>query len=379
MKKIYLSKVLQKTKQFYVMIEDPRLIVELLPHVEPGQTQEAQRPWSLKKVKEIAAYVAGKHKMSGKYRALGLIPNNPILVLNKPLEIKTEVVEVERNGKKVIEEQFYLLLPETAEEREAYKGTIEAMDGQHRLISFSKDIRDPLFTDDITYTMVFSVFEELSKNERKEIFMITNEKQDKVSVNLIRLLKRALGLLGADEAVYDLMDALNSEPFSVLHNRIIFGAAKITKGYKENQLSKIFQKSGTLDKLQVYGKDDILTMVRMTSNYLKAWEEVYKVSFQSPEKDTLTKISGLRYVFHLFPEILDLLVKQHQTASTENFKNMINNLPLATGVDDVFSDEQTSILFRGETSTVKLAQDHAKLLTSYVLLKTSSFDISDGI
>jgi len=379
LKKIYLTKVNQKNKEFYAMVEDPRLIIELLPEIKAGESQEAQRPWTLSKVKEISSYVAGKVKMSAGYSALGIIPNNPILAIKSPLEVKKEIIRVEIEGISQKETRYYLQIPENDQERERYKGCVEAMDGQHRLIAFSQEHRDPLFSNSMSYNMVFSVFENLSMNERKEIFMITNEKQDKVSTNLIRLLKKALGLLGNEEKTFNIISSLNKEPYSVLHNRIMFGSKKITKGYKENQLSKIVEKSNTLDMLEKYAKNDIETMTRMLSNYLKAWEDVYKVSFQNPEKDILTKISGLRYILHLFPEIIELIVKHQKNASQDNFQEIIMKLPMATKVSNSFEDEAISLAFRGEGATIKLAKDHSKLLASYILSESTQFDPTVGI
>lgn len=379
MKKIYLDKVEQKGKVFFAMIADPRLIVELLPDIDAGETQEAQRPWSLKKVKEIASYVAGKVKMNGGHRTLGIIPNNPILAIKSPLKVEQEEINVEVNGVMKSEIRFYILIPEDGKELEKYKGCIEVIDGQHRLRAFAKDQRDVLFSDKTTYNMVFTVFGDLSINERKEIFMITNEKQDKVPTNLIRLLKRALGLLGDEEKTFDLVNSLNNEPFSVLHGRIMFGSEKIAKGYKENQFSKVLEKSGALDTLERYGKNNVDTMTRLLSNYLEAWEEVYAVSFQSPDKDTITKISGVRYIIYLFKEVMELLVKCKKSASVENFKEIIEKIPSATNIENVFENEATTLAFRGEGATIKLAKNHAKLLGEYVLSESAQFDVTIGM
>lgn len=380
MKKVYLTKVVQKNKEFYAMVEDPRLIVKLLPDIKAGESQEAQRPWNLKKVKEITNYVAGRVKMSKSYKALGIIPNNPILAIKSPLKVENEKINIEVDGIIKEEVRYYLLIPENESEREKYKGCIEAIDGQHRLIAFREEYRDPLFSDDIKYSMVFSIFENLSIDERKEVFMITNEKQDKVSTNLIRLLKRALGLLGDGKKSFDIVDKLNKEPYSVLNNRIMFGSEKIAKGYKENQLSKIIEKSGTLDTLEKYIADNnIDTMTKIISNYLKAWEDVYKVSFQSPQKDTITKISGLRYILFLFPEIMDSLVNNKKIATKENFEDIISKISVAIKIDNVFENEATALAFRGEGATIKLSKSHSKLLATYILSESSRFDPTKGI
>ena len=381
MKKVYLDKVMQKGKTFYVLVADPRLIVRMLPEVQPGVSQETQRPWLVKKVKDISAYVAGKLKINDEFRALGLIPNNPILVLNNRLEIQKEVVEVDYGEKKAKETRYYFMIPSTEEEFSNYKGTVEALDGQHRLRAFDPEFMDPKFKDDTKYEMIFSLFDDLSINERKEIFMITNEKQDKVSTNLIRLLKKALGLLDEDEEkVFGITEGLHQEPFSVLQGRIIFGSEKIPKGYKDNQLSKIIKKSGTIKSLETNQIEDLEKRVKIISNYLKAWEDVFNVSYQEPEKDTLTKISGLRYVMYLFPDIFNILVdKEKKSATKDNFKKIIFKLAEAIGYENVFEDPNTSLAFRGEGATVKLAKGHGEELLTFVNSENTYFDPTEGI
>lgn len=369
MRSIELYPVRQKNVTFYTMIDDPRKVVRLFKRVKEKEVQEAQRPWSLKKVKEIAAFVAGRLKMSESYRATGLLPNAPILNVADKLEIKTNEV----TGR------TYLLFPETEEEFAEYQNCIEAIDGQHRLLAFAADLRDPLLSDSTTYQMIFSVFDRLSVNEKKELFMITNEKQTKVDNNLLRLLKKALNLLGDNEAVFDLVEQMDKEDFSPLKGRIMIGAESITKGYKEGQLSKILLGSGAFDKLNKLTDGDQELMCKVLSNYLKAWEEVYHVTFRLPGKETLTKISGLRYILYLLPDILDILGQQGQVASVENLCRLIENIPAATEVENVFEDEQLSLAFRGEGATVKLAKDHGKELYLYTQQTSETFNPTAGL
>lgn len=375
MKKIYLTKITQKTKDFYAMVADPRLIVELLPEVEAGDSQEAQRPWSKKKVKEISQYVSGTFQLSSKTKALGIIPNNPIIDLKDKIEVKKEIVTIYEGNEERSEERYYILLPKTTEERKEYKGSIEVIDGQHRLRAFSPDNRD--ISDRVMYNMVFSVFENLSMDERREIFMITNEKQDKVSVNLLRLFKKYLGLLGEEEKVFDIITSLNEDPFSVLYKRITVGSDKVTKGYAESQLSRILKRSGTIDKIEIFSGNDITKTTKLITNYLKGWERVYNVCFQNPGKETLTKISGLRYVFYLFPEIIEILVKDQKTATIDNFEDIILELSKAINSSNVF--EEYNLAFRGEGATVKLAKQQAKILSTYFRSKNIDFDLTSGI
>ncbi|MEW4329178.1 DGQHR domain-containing protein [Rossellomorea marisflavi] len=378
--KIYLEKVNQKGKTFFVMVADPRLIVRLLPNIEAGTSQEAQRPWLKKKVQEISTYVAGKVKIHDNFRALGLIPNNPILVINHPLEIKKEILEIKNGDQLEGKEMYYIMIPTELEEGSIYEGAIDALDGQHRLRAFDAEFRDPLFSDQTPYQMVFSVFDDLSINQRKEIFMITNEKQDKVSTNLIRLLKKALGLLNEEEErVFEITEGLNMEPFSVLKGRVMFGSDKVTKGYKDTQLSKILSKSGTIDSFETYNIADTEKKVKVISNYLKAWEEAHSVSYQEPDKDTLTKISGLRYVLYLFPTIFEALMKKENLATKDNFREIILKLPQATNIENVFENQNTSLAFRGEGATVKLAKDHGKDLLAHINGENTTFDPTAGI
>ena len=94
------------------------------------------------------------------------------------------------------------------------------------------------FTPDTTYEMVFSVFFQLAKKEKKEIFMITNEKQVKVPGNLLRMYKRELDLLKGDEVVYNLVCLLNSEDYSPMKGKIMIGSKKIKKVTKKARFLK---------------------------------------------------------------------------------------------------------------------------------------------
>ena len=367
MKKYRLVKIEQKGKEFYALVADPRVIVELLTSYAAGAEQETQRPWLEKRVREIAKYVAGKFKDDENKKAQGLIPNAPIINIKSKLEIKKD------------KEGYYIELPDTKEELSNYKECIEAIDGQHRIRAFMKDYRDIDFSDDIKYDMLFSVFDRLSKTEKQEIFMITNEKQVKVPANLLRMFKRELDLLKGDEEVYDLVVTLNEEDFSPFKERIMLGAKKVPKGYQESQISKILNKSDSYKQLRVVAKGDKETMAKIISNYLKAWEKAYDVSFQDPGKDTATKISGIRYMFFLMPCILDIIRNKRVKLTITEFKKVIDMLPSAIGVEDVFNDPGTTYAFRGEGATIQLAKDHATLLKDYEASSVDDFDMTEGI
>lgn len=368
MKKYYIQEVRQKGKEFYVLVADPRVIVKLLIRVDAGATQENQRPWEEKRVKEIAGFVAGKFKENDSVEAKGLIPNAPILNIRDVITIQKDT-----NG-------TYIELPETDDEFEEYVDTIEAIDGQHRLRAFMDDYIDPTFSDGIEYNMIFSLFYQMSKQEKKEIFMVTNEKQKEVPKNLLRFIKKDLGLLKDDEEIYDLVVGLNEEDGSPLKGRIEIGAEKLApRGYAENQLSKIINNSNTYKVLHAQKKHDNDTMIKLISAYLNAWETVYKVKFRKPGKDTVTKIAGLRYIFYLFQTCLEILIDTRSKNPLEDFEKYIRLLPDATKIADVFTDPATSLTFRGEGATVKLARDHAVQLKAYVQSNQDDFDITAGL
>ena len=366
MKKHYITKVEQNGQEFFVLVADPRTIVKMIIHVAAGQEQDAQRPWNEGRVREIAKYVARKFKDDDNKKSIGLIPNAPILNIKDKLDIKQD------------DSGYFVELPETSQEVNNYLDALEVIDGQHRIRAFMDEYIHPDFPADKRYEMVFTLFNRMSEREKREIFMITNEKQVKVPGNLLRLFKRELDLLKGDELVYDLVETLNKEDFSPLKKRIMIGAQKITKGYQESQLSKILNVSDTYKVLE--GRHlEKEQMAKVISNYISAWEKKYEVSYKDPGKETITKISGLRYIFFMFPACLDILGNRKKPATTDEFAKIIGMLPDATGIDDVFADESTVLSFRGETGTIQLARDHANRLKMYEQKSQSDYDITEGI
>lgn len=368
MKKIMLYPVHQKNYTFYAMVADPRNIAAVMKRAKAAEAQESQRPWSLSKVKEIARFVMGWMRVGAcNYRVLGLLPNAPIISFAEKLE-----VQYDANAG-----TYYVMFPETAEEFAQYANSIEIIDGQHRVLAFAEDLRDPEFSNSTHYEMIFSVFPPLGVEEKKELFMVTNEKQTKVESNLLRLFKKQLHLLDEDEKLFDLVSRLNVEDYSPLKGRVIIGSDAIPKGYKEMQLSKILDKSGIYEKLARSTGENELKMCKGLSLYLQAWESVYQVSYKNPGKETLTKIAGLRYVLYMFSDILDILKDQNKSATKEAFEELICTLPEAIKVNDVFTSEETSLAFRGEGATVKLAKEHGKVLVAHMRATNSANNPAD--
>ncbi len=370
MKKVMLYPVRQKNFTFYAMVADPRNVAAVMKRAKAAEAQENQRPWSLSKVKEIALFVKGFMRFTPGgvlHKVLGLLPNAPIISFVDNLDIEHDPET----------DSFYVMFPETAEEVSQYANSVEIIDGQHRVLAFAEDLRDPEFSSDTRYEMIFSVFGPLAFEEKKELFMVTNEKQKKVEGNLLRLFKKQLRLLDDDEKLFDLVNRLNDEDYSPLKGRVIIGSDVIPKGYKEIQLSKILDKSGVYEKLSRSTGENEMKMCKGLSLYLQAWESVYQVSYKNPGKETLTKIAGLRYVLYMFSDILDILRDQNKPATKDGFEEVIRKLPDATKVNDVFTSEETSLAFRGEGATVKLAKEHGKALVAHMRATNSAANPAD--
>ena len=368
MRKIYLTPVHQKNHIFHSMVVDPRQIASVIKRVEADVIQENQRPWNKKMVMEIVAYVMGYLTLEKKkYKVNGLIPNAPIINLIGKFDILHDE-----------NESPYILFPETEEELEEYNGQIEVIDGQHRILAFAPDLRDPLFSDNTPYEMIFSVFCKLTEEEKKELFMVTNEKQTKISDDLLRLMRKMLCLLGDNEKYFDLVNKMNIEEVSPLKGRIMIGAAKIKKGYKEKQLSQILENSTVYDRLEKEGFDTINSKCKLLSLYLSAWESVYKVSFQSPANLTITKIGGIRYIMFLLPAFLDILKTSKTKIEEKSFKDLIRKLPIATGITDVFTDPITSMAFRAGSAIEKMAVEHGEMLINYTTTTEPDFNLAEG-
>ncbi|WP_394531808.1 hypothetical protein C1N83_00060 [Priestia aryabhattai] len=109
---------------------------------------------------------------------------------------------------KIIKEnqEYFILLPETAEEIASSKGNVQILDGQHRLISFDADQINENFKSHELYQMGYVICNDFTQDERTEIFIFSNEKQKTVDKNVLRQLMRWLHLLSNDEEdLYDLV------------------------------------------------------------------------------------------------------------------------------------------------------------------------------
>ena len=363
MKRIKVIPIKQKGKEFYNLVEDPRNVIKLVEVPEPKTGQKAQRPWLEKKVKEISGYVAGRSNISEdkeqKVKAKGIIPNSPILNMKSPMELVVE------GGEK------YILFPNTEEEFEKYHGCIDIIDGQHRLISFMDKYRDIEFKDSDIYEMSFNLFIDLTINEIRELFMITNDKQEKMEQNVLREMKKSLNLLSSKEdKLYDLVINLNNESVSPLKEKIIVGGNKVPNGFKLTQVTKILDKSKSFELIS---KQEGSVQIQIISNYLKAWKNVYAGTIDN-NKHTLGKIAGFRYMMYMFPYICDILKILRKTMSIENVQEIIQLLCNLTNGEAMFDDDKIKLAFRGESATISLAKNNGNLLKERCIKENDVFD-----
>lgn len=358
----------QKNHDFYVTLADPRLIARLMDLPKDGEVAKAQRPLKISKVKEISRYAAGKYVMSEgesspeseHQKAMGIIPNCPILNVKLPLQIQ-------KDGR-----GYFINVPELAKGLGEYAGSVECIDGQHRLAAFRDEYIDADFPDSESYLMGFSVFENLQIDEKREIFMVSNEKQDRVEPNLLRKFKRELGLLSEDDqAIYDLLEKLNVEDLSILKGRITIGSQTVKNGLKLEALTGILVRSKAYEELKKVPEKDRFKYLCI---YLKAWSAAFPGMFNNP-KHTLGKVAGIRFAFYLQRPIAQILERTMKKYTADTLKNVLDCLyDLMINQDSLF--EKGTLAqgnFRSESGIVSLANSYAATLEKELV--KDSFDI----
>lgn len=365
MKKILLLEIRQKDKSFFLAVLNPREVIKLINIPIQNTNQDSNRPWKEKRVRDIATYVAGRMNISDKKdkikMAKGYIANCPILSLENPFQIYKE------------NENYYIDFPETEDEIAKYHDKITILDGQHRLISFSTEYIDVDMGKIEKYDMGFILFNDLTINEKREIFMITNDRQEKVESNVLKLIKRWLGLLSQKEDhLYKITEMLNKESISPLKGKIIIGGIKIAHGFKAAQIIKILDKSGVYDKICDHNEEQ---QIKNICIYLNAWEDVYADKFLNP-KSFLGKTTGLRYICFLFPVILDILENQHKKYSKSNISDILQILHNMT-IENNEAYEALELGIRSESGTVKIARINGEDLKDKIFDKKERFDIFD--
>lgn len=343
MKKIYLQKMVQHGTICYLGKADPRDLVRVAKKIEMGTTQDAQRPLNKKRVKEIAKYIADPQ---------GILPTTLTLATRDSSNFEVKPC-AELKG------TYFIEFPSTEEEFRKYVDTIDVMDGQHRLYSFSDDLRD--IQDDIEYEMGFTLYMRPDLQTRRWIFTTCNDKQEKVSGNLLMWFREQLGLLEPEEkAFYSLIQKLNND--APLKGHIIMSAEKIKNGVKAKEIIAVFKQAKINDML-VGGRpltvDEKFDIIR---KYLFAWEKVVGFSFQTSGKEAgaAIKIAGLRYMFFLLPTIWDRAVsariksKDFESFFMDTLKKLISSFGVERA--NFFTCDRHKMHFRERSATQLFAK-----------------------
>lgn len=369
MRKIKLEKVRQNRMEFFSGKADPRVMVRMADDIQVGSIQDAQRPLKQKHLKEIAEFVGQNSRsvLPGVMIATKKNENGILLTLQSE-----DVTVIYADGTRETETRYYMEFPETEEEIARCRGTLNIIDGQHRIFSFRDDFRSPEFKDSTVYELTFGLFITPDKSERQMLFMVTNEKQEAVDPNLLYYLQDQLGLLNERERQERrLIEKLNYEDASPLKGRIILNAETIKRGYKARELRKILRRTfpdGMLGLDMLAGVDSRFDVI---CRYLEGWESYYGLSFAHPEKDTMTKISGLRYILWLFPFFWEYAYQHKERFNAGYVRDMV--LILNDCVEESRESEgdvfNVSDNFRSETSTRDAAKRHTACAREYMLRK----------
>lgn len=357
MKRVYLQRFHQFGTDCFSGTADARILAGM-SRAESEDTQlRYQRSLKLKKVQEITHYVADEH---------GLIPGSVILGTRFADKVIIKEFKIPNNSREDV--IHYTEFPETESELEAYQGTLDIMDGQHRLLAFSKDFIT--LAHEMPYELPFNIYITPSVELKRTIFMAANEKQDKVDSNLLQWYRSELGKMEGDETTYlEIIKHLNDDEDSPLSGRIILSDEKIVKGYKAMQLIKIFRKIHLLELRSGDKELDAYDLSRISKIYLHAWENACEVSFVKPlVGDTITKIAGIRYMLHILPTIWAFSLAESMRFNSDFVEAKIALLAEAVGVANpvlLFRSRDLNFAFRGEGATAKLAQLHIEKLKAF--------------
>ena len=342
MQKVFLQKIKQYNTECYIGKVDPRLLVRVATKIGMSEVQDAQRPLNEKRVKDIASYVSDG----------GILPNTLTLATKDNRFSITPLA----NG-----EGYVMDFPSEESEFASFNDAIDVMDGQHRLYSFLPSIASIHQDDD--YEIGFTLYLKPTLNERRKIFISCNEKQEKVSGNLLMWFKEKLKMLSEGEnEFWSIVSILNNE--YPLSGRIIMSAEKITNGIKAQQLCFIL-KASKINDLTINGK--ALTedqKVKVICTYLSAWEKVVDFKFSPPSKGAgaATKIAGLRYMLMLIPTIWDKAITDHRKFDETFIKETLIALISSHGVvrEEFFTCDDNKMYFRDRTATASFVEESIK-------------------
>lgn len=348
MKRIYLQKIVQHGETCFIGKIDPRELIRVAVKVEMSEVQDAQRPLNKKRVVDISKYVSESD---------GILPNTlTIATKDNSFEIK-----------KLDNSDFYYIdFPSEPDEYSSFENKIDVMDGQHRLYSFQEDICK--LGADTPYDLGFTLYDRPTLGQRRKIFISCNEKQEKVSGNLLMWFKIQLNMVSDDEKnFYSVVQKLSEE--YPLRGHIIMSAENIKNGVRAKEVMAAM-KQAKIHNLLIGGRPlNEEQKVKIICTYLSAWEKFASFKFATSklkEAGPAIKMAGLKYMLLLLPTIWERALST-RTNFTEDFvKNTLNQLATHLGVerDSFFTCEQHRLNFRDRTVTDEFAGKCNSILVS---------------
>lgn len=348
MKRVYLQKITQRGDVCYIGKLDPREIVKVVTKVEMSEVQDAQRPLNKKRVQDISKYVSEDD---------GILPNTLTLATkDNSLEIKYDDIT----------KFYYIDFPSEVHEYDAYKNKIDVMDGQHRLYSFQEDFCK--LGDDTKYELGFTLYDKPTLPQRRKIFISCNEKQEKVSGNLLMWFKMQLDMVSEDEKrFYNLVQKLSEE--YPLKGHIIMSAENIKNGVKAKEVMAAM-KQAKIDMIMIEGQPlSEEKKVKMICTYLCAWEKFASFKFVSSklkEAGAAIKMAGLKFMLLLLPTIWNRAISTRSLFTEDFIVNLLNQLAthLAVERNQFFTCEEHKYNFRDRTVTDKFATECDNIILS---------------
>ena len=343
MKRIYLLKINQHGETCYIGKMDPRELVRVAVKVEMGETQDAQRPLNKKRVLDISKYVA----------EAGILPNT--------LTIATKDNSFEINQLDSSANIYYFEFPSEEGEYPRFQDKIDIMDGQHRLYSFLDSICK--LGADIPYEIGFTIYDKPTLAQRRKIFISCNEKQEKVSGNLLMWFKIQLSMATEEEKnFYSVVQKLNEE--YPLRGHIIMSAESIKNGVKAKEVMAAMKQAKIHNMRANSANLTEEQKVKVICTYLSAWEKFAAFKFETSKlKDAgaAIKMAGLKFMLLLLPPIWERALSTRSQFNEEFVRKTLNDLATHLGVERerFFTCDEHKYKFR-ERSVIDEFAEHCK-------------------
>jgi len=349
MKRIYLLKINQHHETCYIGKIDPRELVRVAVKVEMSEVQDAQRPLNRKRVVDISKYVAEED---------GILPNTLTLATK---DNSFEIKQLENSSN-----IYYIDFPSEENEFSAFQDKIDVMDGQHRLYSFLDDICK--LGSDTPYDIGFTIYDKPTLSQRRKIFISCNEKQEKVSGNLLMWFKIQLDMVTDEEKnFYSVVQKLSEE--YPLRGHIIMSAENIKNGVKAKEVMAAMKQAKIQNMLINCNPLTENQKVQVICKYLCAWENFASFKFatsKSKDAGPAIKMAGLKYMLLLLPTIWERSLTTRSPFNEDFVKKTLSQLATHLGVERerFFTCDQHKLNFRDRTVTDEFAERCKSILVS---------------